>query len=167
MINQMIIGTINQQWKHLMKDTAVPKVSCVVGNRPMRERRSSTNQIAGICRATTSHLLLWVPGSAKSAKSFLTQSPNFYELMLLTFWVLLLSLADTKVLKSSDKWQFSKQSLWDLAHQMNFSLAVQNSSIGLIVRPSLGPTKLLQSDSSQHYRVILETCDLWDIWSEW
>ena len=24
-----------------------------------------------------------------------------------------------------------------------------------------------QSESSQHYRVNLDTCDLWDIWSEW
>ena len=74
MINQIIIGTINQQWKHLMKHTAVPKVSCVVGSRPMREQRLSTNQNAGICRARTSHLLLpiLVPGSAKQAESFLT-----------------------------------------------------------------------------------------------
>ena len=100
MINQMIIGTINQQRKHLMKDTAVQKVSCVVGKRPMRERGLSTNQIARICRATSSHLLqVLVPGSAKSAESFLTQSPNFYELMHLTFRAPLLSLTAGKVKK--------------------------------------------------------------------
>ena len=32
---------------------------------------------------------------------------------------------------------------------------------------SLCLTPLKQSESSQHYRVTLETCDLWDIWSEW
>ena len=146
-ITQMVIGTINQQRKHLMKDTAVRKVSCVVGNRPMRERGLSTNQIARICRATSSHLLqVLVPGSAKSAESFLTQSPNFYELLHLTFRAPLLSLEAGKVWKyqssnpehkfsidfgtyARDKWQLSKQSLWDfadilLAHQSSNELII-------------------------------------------
>ena len=45
--------------------------------------------------------------------------------------------------------------------------AVQNSSIGDLVPwsvPWLGTTN---NQSSQQYRVTLETCDLWDIWSEW
>ena len=35
--------------------------------------------------------------------------------------------------------------------------------------PLLGPWvgHHQQSESSQHYRVTLETCDLWDIWSGW
>ena len=41
------------------------------------------------------------------------------------------------------------------------SLAVQNSSIGDLV------TDWLSDFLFWHYRVTLETCDLWDIWSEW
>ena len=42
-----------------------------------------------------------------------------------------------------------------------FFLAVQNSSIGDLVTHSVTVLLLLT------YRVTLETCDLWDIWSEW
>ena len=44
-------------------------------------------------------------------------------------------------------------------------LAVQNSSIGDLVTNSL--TDWLTNFYFWHYRVTLETCDLWDIWSEW
>ena len=40
-------------------------------------------------------------------------------------------------------------------------LAVQNSSIGDLV------THWLSDFWFWHYRVTLETCDIWDIWSEW
>ena len=47
-------------------------------------------------------------------------------------------------------------------------LAVQNSSIGDLVPCLVGSSvyNYKQSESSQHYRVTLETCELWDIWSE-
>ena len=41
-------------------------------------------------------------------------------------------------------------------------LAVHNSSIGDLVTDSL-----TQDFYFWHYRVTLENCDLWDIWSEW
>ena len=46
-----------------------------------------------------------------------------------------------------------------------YFLAVLNSSIGNLVHWSLGwsVSYHLQSESSQHYRVTLETCDLSDI----
>ena len=46
----------------------------------------------------------------------------------------------------------------------NFFLAVQNSSIGDLVTHSLTHSVTFWF---WHYRVTLETCDLWDIWSEW
>ena len=50
----------------------------------------------------------------------------------------------------------------NLQHCLYFFLAVRNSSIGDLVPWSVCPL-----ESSQHYRVTPETCDLWDIWSEW
>ena len=48
-----------------------------------------------------------------------------------------------------------------------FFLAVQNSSIGDLVTHSLWLTDSLSDFWFWHYRVTLETCNLWDIWSEW
>ena len=53
-----------------------------------------------------------------------------------------------------------KRSAWPLFSSF---LAVHNSSTGLIVC-RLGTTN--NQRVSQHYRVTLETCDLWDIWSD-
>ena len=47
----------------------------------------------------------------------------------------------------------------------NMFLAVHNSSIGDLVTQSLSHS--LTDFYFWHYRVTLETCDLWDIWSEW
>ena len=50
-------------------------------------------------------------------------------------------------------------------HRCRWFLAVQNSSIGDLVTDSV--TDWLTNFYFWHYRVTLETCDLWDIWSEW
>ena len=49
--------------------------------------------------------------------------------------------------------------------QLGPFLAVHNSSIGDLVTHAL--THWLTNFYFRHYRVTLETCDLWDIWSEW
>ena len=69
-INQIIINTINQQWKHFWENAAVfQKVSCVLRSRPMRERRSSANEI---CRART-HT------SASSLQFWCQDQPRFLK----------------------------------------------------------------------------------------
>ena len=75
----------------------------------------------------------------------------------------------------SMKWYCLKPNSWNVVFWRRLNLLRVQQLCFLFIFSfldstlSLGPALryLLHLESSQHYRVNQETCDLWDIWSEW
>ena len=76
---------------------------------------------------------------------------------MLDYWILTDKLNLTRCFTSLSILTKKRKHYWEF-------LAVHNSSIGDLVTDSL--TDSVTNFYFWHYRVTLETCDLWDIWSE-